>query len=1070
MSKGPRGSMTSLLQDYLTRSAERDPEKVAVVMGEERLTYGELEQASNRLARLLGESGCRPGDRVCLLLPKAPATIAALLGVLKAGAAYVPIDVSSPAPRVQSIVRACEPRLVLACGETAALAGELARAGALEMGVGLLDDRDGARELESVFGPREWEAASSQELARAGASSEDLAHILFTSGSTGVPKGVMITHSNVIHFVEWATAHFGMTQEDRISGHPPLHFDLSTFDIYGALLAGAELHLVPAANSRPQALVDFIREGELTQWFSVPSALTFMIKYGTVQENDFPHLKRLIWCGEVIPTPTLIEWMGRLAHVEFTNLYGPTEATIASSYHRMSTPPASATAAIPIGVPCGGEQLAVLDETLRPLPAGQTGEIYIGGVGLSPGYWRDEEKTAAAFRLREEDGPGTHTRLYRTGDLGYLGEDGLFYILGRVDSQIKTRGYRVELGEIEAVLNVQPDLQECAVVGVAVGGFVGTAICCAYAPLDREVSESDLRDRLALRLPSYMLPSNWLALEVLPKNLNGKIDRRALRELFANQLTSTAAAEPDAAVEAVGAEREAAPAPGSETAPGSGPALALDSESEPSGPLAERLAAVPRGERDALVLGIVQAEAAELLAHLEASAIESDRPFSELGLDSLGAVELSSRLGAATGLALEATLVFDHPTPGAVAALLRARAEGERPTRAPAVSVGRSAEEPIAIVGMSCRLPGEVRSPDDLWELLLSEGDAIDEFPDDRGWDLEALYDPDPEHPGTSYARHGGFLSDAGDFDAEFFGIAPREAAASDPQQRLLLEAVWETLEDAGIDPGALRGSPTGVFAGRGLGVHARRASVHGRRGTRGLLADGQLGERGLRTGRLRLRSGGARAEHRHRVLLLAGRAARGLPVAARRRLLAGAGGRRHGAGLAGGVRRLQPPAGARRRWTLPLLRGERRRNGLGGGDGAGGARAALRRAAQRPSGARAGARQRDQPGWSEQRPDGAQRPLAGAGHSSGARERGPLGGAGRRGGGAWHRHQAGRSDRGAGAAGDLRTGSPRGATAVSGLAEVQRGSHPGRRRGGGGDQAGAGAAPRRVAKDAARG
>jgi amino acid adenylation domain-containing protein len=348
-----------------------------------------------------------------------------------------------------------------------------------------------------------------------------------------MPKGVVITHANASQFVDWAREYFGTAPSDRISGHPPLHFDLSTWDIYGTLSAGAQLHLVPPAlNLLPHKLAAFIRDAELTQWFAVPSIFTYMAKLDAIREPDFPAVERVIWCGEVMPTPILAHWMRRVPHARFTNLYGPTEATIASSYYTVPELPKSETEPIPIGEPCAGEELLVLDSELRPVPAGETGDLYIAGVGLSPGYWRDEEKTGAAFvpdpRPGREQG-----RIYRTGDLAKIRDDGLVLFLGRADSQIKHRGYRIELGEIETALNALNGLDECAVVAVETGGFEGTEICCAYAPAAAtRLEPPELRTRLGRVLPSYMLPSRWLTLDRLPKNVNGKIDRRKIREIF----------------------------------------------------------------------------------------------------------------------------------------------------------------------------------------------------------------------------------------------------------------------------------------------------------------------------------------------------------------------------------------------------------------------------------------------------------------------------------------------------------------------------------------------------------
>ncbi len=519
--------MTELLHDWVREQAQSRGEATAVVLQGERLGYGELDALSNRLAQMLRKQGCRRGDRVCLLMPKSPLAIACLLGIYKADCIYVPLDPASPASRLAKVLASCEPHCLLAAGPV----GELLKQLSTQPGLPTLG-WFGSGTLPSDFGLTDVLAMPPTAPVSENRN-DDPAHILYTSGSTGTPKGVVITHANVIAFVEWAVRHFGLCASDRLSGHPPLCFDLSVFDIFGSFAAGAELHLVPAeCNLLPQKMAAWMRESAVTQWFSVPAALNYMAKFDVVRPLDFPELRRVLWCGEVLPTTSLLYWMRRLPHVAFTNLYGPTEATIASSHYTVDCYPQDEGAPIPIGTACDGEELLVLDPELRPVAPGETGDLYIRGVGLSPGYWRDPQATARAFLTRRDE-DGREERVYRTGDLARRDSDGLVHFVGREDTQIKSRGYRIELGEIESALSRVSALRESAVVAVPGESFEGYMVCCAYVPGDAAtVTPAGLRSELSRMLPEYMIPSKWRALDQLPRNPAGKVDRRRLKEAW----------------------------------------------------------------------------------------------------------------------------------------------------------------------------------------------------------------------------------------------------------------------------------------------------------------------------------------------------------------------------------------------------------------------------------------------------------------------------------------------------------------------------------------------------------
>ena len=532
--------MTRVLQDWVIRQAELRPAAPAVVTGDSMLTYVELDTLATQLARLLRTAGCQRFDRVALLMPTSPQAMVGLLGIYKADCIYVPLDTASPVSRLKKILESCDNQWVLAAGPVTPLLRELLQDDLWRrrLRIGWLEHERPA-DVDVEFTWADVAAAPSTPIATENRS-HDPSHILFTSGSTGVPKGVVLTHANVITFIDWATKYFGMDSTDRACVHPPLHFDMSMLDIFSMMAVGGQLHLIPRdLNPLPQALAEFIRTSELTQWFSVPPVMNYLAKFDAVRPNDFPALRRVLWCGDVLPTPVLMHWMQRLPHAQFTNLYGPTEAAIASSYYTVPECPTDPRAAIPIGEACAGEELLVLDDALRSLPAGETGDLHISGAGVAAGYWRDPERTAAVFMRhpqREQE------RLYKTGDLARVGDDGLIYFLGRRDFQIKSRGYRIELGEIETAVNAIPGIQECAVVAVGTPAFEGLSICCAYVLTPgAALTPAIIRRELSRLLPPYMLPARWQAFERFPRNASGKIDRRSLKESFEEQVSVHAA-------------------------------------------------------------------------------------------------------------------------------------------------------------------------------------------------------------------------------------------------------------------------------------------------------------------------------------------------------------------------------------------------------------------------------------------------------------------------------------------------------------------------------------------------
>jgi amino acid adenylation domain-containing protein len=513
-----------LLQHGLEHHAISTPTRPAAVDGERTITYAELDGRANQLAHLLLELGISRGDRVGIYLDKSLESLAAIYGILKSGAAYVPFDPQAPPSRLAYIATDCGIRhLVSGIAKAPTWSDVLADTRVAHVIVP--DAADVEAEIAAkVSTARDIDAQASTR-PDTEAISTDLGYILYTSGSTGVPKGVMLSHENGMAFVRWAVAQFGVGSDDRLSSHAPLHFDLSIFDLYAASSSGASLYLVPPQTSYfPIEISRFIERNRITVWYSVPSILNMLLQRGHVEEGAFPDLRTILFAGEVFPTKYLRRLMALLPHVRFSNLYGPTETNVCTWYDVPEIPEARVEP-IPIGRAIDGVEVFAVTDDGRQAEVGEVGELYARGPTVMQGYWGDLERTSRSLVANPVM---EHVRdpAYRTGDLVTLQPDGEYVLLGRRDHQIKTRGYRVELGDIESALYAHPAIEECAVV--AVPDELITNRIKAYVVARDDVDGPALVRYCSERLPKHMIPETFEIRDALPKTSTGKVDRQAL--------------------------------------------------------------------------------------------------------------------------------------------------------------------------------------------------------------------------------------------------------------------------------------------------------------------------------------------------------------------------------------------------------------------------------------------------------------------------------------------------------------------------------------------------------------
>lgn len=727
--------------DLFVAEALKAPEKPAIFLGDHVLTYGTLEERSARLAGWLQGQGAGPGVLIGLAIERSLDMVVALLGIARAGSAYVPLGPDYPVERLRYMAEDSDVKLILTqrhlVSAIKSWAGEHTRIVAL--------DEDWHRiEKDAPKQPMK------------GAGPDDLAYVMYTSGSTGKPKGVMIPHRALTNFLVSMGREPGLGPDDRLFAVTTYCFDISGLELYLPLIKGAQCYICPDAIVRDGLmLLEEIRRVKPSVLQATPATWTMLFHAGWTNEESI----KILCGGEALPESLKRRFIEVGGNV--WNMYGPTETTIWSTLHHLGD-----EATTSIGRPIANTQVYIVDDRLRPVPIGAPGELCIAGDGLANGYWRRPEMTAEKFVDNPFSGSA---KLYRTGDLACWRPTGTIDYLGRIDHQVKVRGFRIELNEIETQLNSLREVRE-AVVVVKTHNETQSLVCYYLSRTAQPLPPATLRDHIKTRLPDYMVPGLFVHLETLPLTPNGKVDRKALME------------------------REVARA-----STGTGPPPEWDRE--------RQIWAI---WKDILPIG-------DLGVH---------DSFFEAGGTSVSATDLVQRLNDAFGCEISLAILFSHPTIRQLSDHIAKLAhEVRQPVRGKAVRIppDQSDEEggmpeSIAIVGMAGRFPG-ASDLDAFWDHVVTGRNCITEVPADR-WDWKSWYGDPAEEKGKTRVMWGGFIDGIAAFDPLFFGIAPREAELMDPQHRLLMTYAWLALENAGITPSSLSQQNTGVFIAAAAGEY----------------------------------------------------------------------------------------------------------------------------------------------------------------------------------------------------------------------------------------------------------
>ncbi len=524
--------MPSLLHSLLRGSAKKYPNKVAVTYGDKKITYSELDLASEQLAFCLINKGVKKNDRVGICLDKSINAIIAIFGILKSGACYVPLYPLGLVERQLLIINDCALEYLIVSSKKIIQVNQILKNSNFLKYIFLLDDFKGKSKkifsgvnivcrneiLESKI---DIPVYPKEEI-----KGDNLAYIFYTSGSTGKPKGVVISHKASLAFINWAYECFNIKSQERVSAHAPFYFDLSIFDIFVTIKAGATLCIIPQGVSAfPRSLAEFIEKEKINSWYSVPSALIQLILHGNLESRNLSALKRILYAGEEFPKKYLQKLIKIVPHAKYYNLYGPTETNVCTCYSIKSL--SLIDDSVPIGKPIKNVETFVIKENGAIANKGEAGELYVSGPVLMDGYWHNPQKTRSVL-FRSPFHSDRDVMIYKTGDLVKINDLNDYVFLGRRDNMFKSRGFRIQLEEIELVLNAHPKVKKAAVVAIS-DMVIGKKIKAIVIPKkENQLTKEEIQDFCLRKLPYYMVPEIIEFRKSMSQTSTKKIDRRDL--------------------------------------------------------------------------------------------------------------------------------------------------------------------------------------------------------------------------------------------------------------------------------------------------------------------------------------------------------------------------------------------------------------------------------------------------------------------------------------------------------------------------------------------------------------